>query len=170
MTGYPLVRKLGSLYGLNANGGCERFVSKGTHFCQNCVPFLRTPRMKKCVPLTSKSAYPWRGTQNYLNVRIFNRQPALDLIRLPEAIELRKPSQNCPVRACGGDSWTRTNDPIDVNDVLYRLSHATLFRTFKPTPYEMFGSFIRLFAYPVCEQFARQLGTASHERKHGLMF
>ena len=25
-----------------------------------------------------------------------------------------------------GDSWTRTNDPIDVNDVLYRLSHATL--------------------------------------------
>ena len=27
----------------------------------------------------------------------------------------------------GGDSWTRTNDPIDVNDVLYRLSHATLF-------------------------------------------
>ena len=28
--------------------------------------------------------------------------------------------------ASGGDSWTRTNDPIDVNDVLYRLSHATL--------------------------------------------
>ena len=27
-----------------------------------------------------------------------------------------------------GDSWTRTNDPIDVNDVLYRLSHATMFR------------------------------------------
>ena len=27
----------------------------------------------------------------------------------------------------GGDSWTRTNDPIDVNDVLYRLSHATLY-------------------------------------------
>ena len=26
----------------------------------------------------------------------------------------------------GGDSWTRTNDPIDVNDVLYRLSHATI--------------------------------------------
>ena len=25
-----------------------------------------------------------------------------------------------------GDSWTRTNDPIDVNDVLYRLSHATI--------------------------------------------
>ena len=22
-------------------------------------------------------------------------------------------------RMCGGDSWTRTNDPIDVNDVLY---------------------------------------------------
>ena len=28
---------------------------------------------------------------------------------------------------CGGDSWTRTNDPIDVNDVLYRLSHATVY-------------------------------------------
>ena len=27
----------------------------------------------------------------------------------------------------GGDSWTRTNDPIDVNDVLYRLSHATVY-------------------------------------------
>ena len=26
----------------------------------------------------------------------------------------------------GGDSWTRTNDPFDVNEVLYRLSHATL--------------------------------------------
>ena len=26
-----------------------------------------------------------------------------------------------------GDSWTRTNDPIDVNDVLYRLGHATLY-------------------------------------------
>ena len=25
----------------------------------------------------------------------------------------------------GGLYWTRTNDPIDVNDVLYRLSHAT---------------------------------------------
>ena len=26
----------------------------------------------------------------------------------------------------GGASWTRTNDPIDVNDVLYRLSHGTM--------------------------------------------
>ena len=25
-----------------------------------------------------------------------------------------------------GDSWTRTNDPFDVNEVLYRLSHASL--------------------------------------------
>ncbi len=23
----------------------------------------------KCVPLASKSAYPWRGTQNFINVR-----------------------------------------------------------------------------------------------------
>ena len=34
---------------------------------------------------------------------------------------------------CGGDSWTRTNDPIDVNDVLYRLSHATTHRFEVPT-------------------------------------
>ena len=34
---------------------------------------------------------------------------------------------------CGGDSWTRTNDPIDVNDVLYRLSHATTLRFEVPT-------------------------------------
>ena len=33
----------------------------------------------------------------------------------------------------GGDSWTRTNDPIDVNDVLYRLSHATTFAYLRPT-------------------------------------
>ena len=33
----------------------------------------------------------------------------------------------------GGDSWTRTNDPIDVNDVLYRLSHATTHRFEVPT-------------------------------------
>ena len=30
-----------------------------------------------------------------------------------------------PFLGGSGDSWTRTNDPIDVNDVLYRLSHAT---------------------------------------------
>ena len=27
---------------------------------------------------------------------------------------------------CGGLYWTRTNDPIDVNDVLYQLSQQTL--------------------------------------------
>ena len=30
-------------------------------------------------------------------------------------------------RACGGRNRTRTCDPIDVNDVLYQLSHATKF-------------------------------------------
>ena len=33
----------------------------------------------------------------------------------------------------GGDSWTRTNDPFDVNEVLYRLSHATMLSYFWPT-------------------------------------
>ena len=32
-----------------------------------------------------------------------------------------------PSRFCGGRNRTRTCDPIDVNDVLYRLSHATLY-------------------------------------------
>ena len=30
-------------------------------------------------------------------------------------------------RVCGGRNRTRTCDPIDVNDVLYQLSHATLY-------------------------------------------
>ena len=30
----------------------------------------------------------------------------------------------------GGDSWTRTNDPIDVNDVLYQLCYSPLFGNF----------------------------------------
>ena len=28
--------------------------------------------------------------------------------------------------SCGGRNRTRTCDPIDVNDVLYQLSHATM--------------------------------------------
>ena len=43
----------------------------------------------------------------------------------------------------GGDSWTRTNDPIDVNDVLYRLSHATMLSYFRPTsPVEHLEQFV----------------------------
>ena len=30
------------------------------------------------------------------------------------------------VGGLSGPYWTRTSDPIDVNDVLYRLSHATI--------------------------------------------
>ena len=30
---------------------------------------------------------------------------------------------------CGGRNRTRTCDPIDVNDVLYQLSHATMLRS-----------------------------------------
>ena len=29
-------------------------------------------------------------------------------------------------RLCGGLYWTRTSDPIDVNDVLYQLSQQTM--------------------------------------------
>ena len=30
------------------------------------------------------------------------------------------------LRFCGGAYWTRTSDPIDVNDVLYQLSQSTM--------------------------------------------
>ena len=45
----------------------------------------------------------------------------------------KKRSLNSQASLGGGDSWTRTNDPIDVNDVLYRLSHATTLRFEVPT-------------------------------------
>ena len=37
----------------------------------------------------------------------------------PEAEAKRKRSLISQASLGGGDSWTRTNDPIDVNDVLY---------------------------------------------------
>ncbi len=94
-------------------------------FSMICVPFLRTPRREKCVPLTSKSAYPWMGTQNCINVRVLKVRlfPAADQTLL--ILDIRKTLQVLYCKVYGGDSLTRTNDPIDVNDVLYRLSHAT---------------------------------------------
>ena len=96
-------------------------------FLTICVPFLRTPWMKKCVPLTSKSAYPRRGTQNFINVRVLKVRlfwAADQTLPIPD---IRKTLQVLSCKVYGGDSWTRTNDPIDVNDVLYRLSHATVY-------------------------------------------
>ena len=95
-------------------------------FSTICVPFLRTPRRKKCVPLTSKSAYPWRGTQNFNNVRILKTRASSTPDQTLSISGIRKTLQALSCKVYGGDSWTRTNDPIDVNDVLYRLSHATL--------------------------------------------
>ena len=51
----------------------------------------------------------------------------------PWAEAKKKRSLISQASPCGGDSWTRTNDPIDVNDVLYRLSHATTLRFEVPT-------------------------------------
>ena len=51
----------------------------------------------------------------------------------PRARVKRKRSLISQASLGGGDSWTRTNDPIDVNDVLYRLSHATTLRFEVPT-------------------------------------
>ena len=102
-------------------------------FLTICVPFLRTPWMKKCVPLTSKSAYPRRGTQNFINVRVLKVRlfwAADQTLPIPD---IRKTLQVLSCKVCGGDSWTRTNGraslgrltqaplvlaPHDVNDVL----------------------------------------------------
>jgi len=48
-----------------------------------------------------------------LKVRLF---PAADQTLL--ILDIRKTLQALSCKVCGGDSWTRTNDPIDVNDVL----------------------------------------------------
>ena len=53
----------------------------------------------------------------------------------------------------GGDSWTRTNDPIDVNDVLYRLSHATLSEHSGFKSYRLFGNLLD-FPGRLCERLA----------------
>ena len=78
-------------------------------FLTICVPFLRTPWMKKCVPLTSKSAYPRRGTQNFINVRVLKVRlfwAADQTLPIPD---IRKTLQVVPYKVCCGDSWTRTN-------------------------------------------------------------
>ena len=41
----------------------------------------------------------------------------------------RKPNEKPPMKggfSFGGAYWTRTSDPIDVNDVLYQLSQSTM--------------------------------------------
>ena len=96
-------------------------------FLTICVPFLRTPLKKKCVPLTSKSAYPQRGTHNFINVRILKTLASSAADQALSIPGTRKTLQVLSCKVYGGDSWTRTNDPIDVNDVLYRLSHATVY-------------------------------------------
>ena len=54
---------------------------------------------------------------------VFRQRPVSEANR-PESEKGRKKA--LPMTGGSGDSWTRTNDPIDVNDVLYRLSHATM--------------------------------------------
>ena len=74
-----------------------------------CVPFLRTPWMKKCVPLTSKSAYPRRGTQNIINVRVLKVRLLWAADQTLPIPDIRKTLQVLSCKVCGGDSWTRTN-------------------------------------------------------------
>ena len=38
-----------------------------------------------------------------------------------------KRATNCANAPHGGLYWTRTSDPIDVNDVLYQLSQGTMY-------------------------------------------
>ena len=63
-------------------------------------------------------------------------------------------------RVCGGRNRTRTCDPIDVNDVLYQLSHATLFRTFLAFSPKSFGIFGEAFHFR-CERLASNLFTST---------
>ena len=135
-------------------------------FLTICVPFLRTPLKKKCVPLTSKSVYPQRGTHNFINVRILKTLASSAADQALSISGTRKTLQVLSCKVYGGDSWTRTNDPIDVNDVLYRLSHATQFRTFWHLPCELFGEFSRTFAY----HCVNGLPDNSFTIRHGLMF
>ena len=113
-------------------------------FLTICVPFLRTPLKKKCVPLTSKSVYPQRGTHNFINVRILKTLASSAADQALSIPGTRKTLQVLSCKVYGGDSWTRTNSsrfmlrmtahradaslvcPVDVNDVLYQLSHATI--------------------------------------------
>ena len=74
-----------------------------------CVPVLRTPQMKKCVPLISKSAYSWRGTQNFINVRILRTWVFSVVDQTQPTSDIRKTLQVLSCKVCGGDSWTRTN-------------------------------------------------------------
>ena len=76
-------------------------------FAKTAYPFAY-PSVEKvrtlCVPLTCENCVPFKGTQ---------KNPVdVDFERLPDFF-------------CG-PYWTRTSDPIDVNDVLYQLSQRTL--------------------------------------------
>ena len=59
-------------------------------------------------------------------------------------------------RVFGGRNRTRTCDPIDVNDVLYQLSHATLSEHFWH-----FEEIVRVFPRGQCELFASKLFTST---------
>ena len=59
-----------------------------------------------------------KGTQNFINVRVLKVRlfwAADQTLPIPD---IRKTLQVLSCKVCCGDSWTRTNDPIDVNDVL----------------------------------------------------
>lgn len=57
-----------------------------------------------------------------------NRQerPIEHPFSLMREMNKKKKSLNIKDFFIGGGSWTRTNDPFDVNEVLYRLSHVTM--------------------------------------------
>ena len=60
-------------------------------------------------------------------------QTSIDVVRMMmrflNGVVIRKPNEKPPVKgglSFGGAYWTRTSDPIDVNDVLYQLSQRTI--------------------------------------------
>ena len=87
-------------------------------FLTICVPFLRTPLKKKCVPLTSKSAYPQRGTHNFINVRILMTLASSAADQALSIPGTRKTLQVLSCKVYGGDSWTRTSVPFAQSSLL----------------------------------------------------
>ena len=172
-------------------------------FSMICVPFLRTSRVKKCVPLSSKSAYPRRGTQNFiivrvLKVRVFRRQ-----IKHCRVLAKEKPCKRCPARflvvtvgleptsvrsivvqtpwsgVCTRFALTNSRRfllrrtahradaslvcPIDVNDVLYRLSHATTFRTLGlPVQLDIWNSSSYRLSHATTSAYLRHTSPVGH--------
>ena len=103
-----------------------------------CNHAVHTYAGAKGRPIAGKKAIPNPPQKLLYNMvllwvsTLYTQQPCTPGYTLPE-MDKKKEALDLQGLQSGGDSWTRTNDPIDVNDVLYRLSHATTCRFEVPT-------------------------------------